>query len=313
MIAGVHHGLVTIQVNGVELDYLEHGTGIPVVFSHGSSSDIRYWESQREAFAARYRFVAYSRRFHGTGRWPAESDPSTDAHVADLVEIMRRLEAGPVHLVGFSTAIALRAALREPGLVRSLTVVEPNVPWLLEGDREGEAVAAWWRDENERVRAESGGDEQRSAVLWFELVDNCGPGTFGAQPETIRRMWLENFGARRPPVAARGSLTCIDLAAITVPTLAVGAEHGLPYSRIILARLAACIPQSRLLVIPFVTHFMSCQAPDVFNAAVLAFLQEVDSAGGPGSPSSPAGGPSAELHTTSTQPIMTPRGSPPSD
>ena len=74
---------------------------------------------------------------------------------------MRRLEAGPVHLVGFSTAIALRATLIEPGLVRSLTIVEPNVPWLLEGDPEGEAVLAWWRDENERVRAEAAGDAER--------------------------------------------------------------------------------------------------------------------------------------------------------
>jgi hypothetical protein len=47
---------------------------------------------------------------------------------------MRRLEAGSVHLVGFSTAIALHATLAEPGLVRSLTIVEPNVPSLLEGD-----------------------------------------------------------------------------------------------------------------------------------------------------------------------------------
>ena len=29
---------------------------------------------------------------------------SVDAHTADLVAILRRLDAGPVHLVGFSTA-----------------------------------------------------------------------------------------------------------------------------------------------------------------------------------------------------------------
>jgi hypothetical protein len=32
---------------------------------------------------------------------------------------MRRLETGPVHLVGFSTAVALRATPCEPGLVVS--------------------------------------------------------------------------------------------------------------------------------------------------------------------------------------------------
>jgi pimeloyl-ACP methyl ester carboxylesterase len=116
-----------VRVNGVDLEYVDEGTGIPVVFSHGSASDLRYWEPQRKAFAARYRFVAYSRRFHGIGRWPEEGDYATGAHVADLVAIIRRLEAGPIHLVGFSTALALRVTLREPSLIRRLTIIEPNV------------------------------------------------------------------------------------------------------------------------------------------------------------------------------------------
>ena len=162
------------------------------------------------------------------GPWPAKGDYSADAHAADLVAIIRRLESGPVHLVGFSTAIALRAALREPGLVRSLTIIEPNVPWLLEGDPEGEAVLAWWRDENERVRAEAAGDAERRARLWFELVNNRGPGTFDAQPEALRRMWLDNFNAKRPAAPPPEPLTCEQLGAITTPTLVVGAEYGMP-------------------------------------------------------------------------------------
>jgi pimeloyl-ACP methyl ester carboxylesterase len=96
-------------VNGVDLEYIDEGTGVPVVFSHGGSSDLRYWEPQRPVFAARYRFVAYSQRFHGTGRWPAEGDYSAEAHVSDLVAVVRQLGLAPVHLVGFSAAIALRA------------------------------------------------------------------------------------------------------------------------------------------------------------------------------------------------------------
>jgi len=70
-----NHELVThIHVNGVDLEYVDEGTGVPVVFSHGGGSDLRYWEPQREVFAARYRFVAYSHRLHGTGPWPAEGD-----------------------------------------------------------------------------------------------------------------------------------------------------------------------------------------------------------------------------------------------
>jgi pimeloyl-ACP methyl ester carboxylesterase len=263
-----------IQVNGVSLEYVDEGTGTPVVFSHGGHSDLRYWQPQQAAFAARYRLVTYSRRFHGASASPADGDYSTAAHVADLLAIIRRLEAGPVHLVGFSTAIALQATLREPGLVRSLTIIEPNVPWLLEGDPEGERVLAWWREENQRVTAEAAGDADRAARLWFELVNNRGPGAFDAQPEGLRRMWLDNFGRPRPKAPPPEPLTCEKLRAFTPPTLVLAAEYGMPYSRLIVDRLAECIPGCRHVIVPAVTHFMSYQAPTLFNRVVLEFLAQ---------------------------------------
>ena len=119
-----------VRVNGVAVEYDEYGTGVPVVFSHGRSSDLRYWSPQRNAFAANYRFVTYTRR----------RDASAETHVDDLLAIARRLEAGPVHLVGFSTRSRCGRAVREPELHRSLTIVEPNVPWVLEGDDVGESL-----------------------------------------------------------------------------------------------------------------------------------------------------------------------------
>ena len=266
--------MALVHVNGVDLEYVEEGTGVPVVFSHGGSSDLRYWEPQRRAFAEQYRFVAYSHRFHGTGSWPARGDYSATSHAADLVAIVHRLEERPVHLVGFSSAIALRAALLIGGLIRSLTIIEPNLPWVLERDDEGEAVLGWWREQNERVRAEAEGDDERRARLWFELVNNRGPGTFDAQPEAFRTMWLDNMKSGRPAAPTPGALTCAQLGAITTPTLIVGAEYGMPYSRRIVELLAGCIPGSRLAVIPSVTHFMSYQEPDVFNEVVLSFIGE---------------------------------------
>ena len=261
-----------------DLDVVDEGTGVPVVLSHGGSSDRRYWEPQRAAFSARHRVVTYSQRSvpaaeSGVGSAGGTATPPD--HVADVVAIIERLAAGPVHLVGFSSAICLRAVLAAPALIRSLTIVEPNVPWLLEGDPDGEAVLASWRAENERVRVEAAGDEDRAARLWFELVNNRGPGTFEAQPEALRRMWLEQFAGRRPPAPGAtpaAPLRCADLGRIGVPTLALGAEHGMPYSRAILDRVASCIPGSDLVIVPGVTHFMSHQAPDRFNEIVLDFI-----------------------------------------
>jgi pimeloyl-ACP methyl ester carboxylesterase len=175
--------------------------------------------------------------------------------------------------VGFSSAIALRAALHEPELLRTLTIVEPNVPWVLEGDAAGEKVLADWRRENERIRAEAGDDRERAAALWFDLVDNRGPGSFALQPEELRSMWLDNFGRDRSTEAPE-PLTREQLQAIRTPTLALAAEHGMPYSRRIVELVAGCVPGARLVEVPGVTHFMSYQEPDVFNRIVLDFLAE---------------------------------------
>ena len=258
-------------MNGVDLEYVDEGTGVPVVFSHGGSSDIRYWEPQREFFASRCRFIAYSHRYHGSGPQPSQGDYSAEAHAHDLVALISRL-GEPAHLVGFSTAIALRAAVRAADHVRSLTIIEPNVPWLLEGDREGEAVLAWWRAENLRVLTEADGDAVRRAELWFELVNNRGPGTFTAQPPALRRMWLDNFTATRPAAPPPPPLTATELGTIKTPTLALGAEFGMPYSRSILERTARTISRSRLVVLSGATHFMSYQIPERFNQEVLDFL-----------------------------------------
>ena len=186
-----------IQINGVDLEYIDEGTGVPVMFSHGGAG-LRYWEPQREFFASRYRFIAYSHRYHGRGPLPLQGAYSAEAHADDLVALISRL-GEPAHVVGFSTAIALRTVLRAAGNFRSLTIIEPNVPWLLEGDPEGEAVLAWWRAENQRVLAEAGGDAVRRAALWFELVNNRGPGTFEAQPKPCVGCGSTTSRQRDPP------------------------------------------------------------------------------------------------------------------
>jgi pimeloyl-ACP methyl ester carboxylesterase len=261
-------------MNDLDRDLVDEGAGTPVVFSHGHGLDVRYWEPQRAAFRASHRFVAYSRRFYGAGRWAPDADNSDNAHVADLLQVIDRLGPDPVHVVGFSASIALRAALTAPRVVRSLTIVEPNVPWLLEGDNEGEAVVEWWRAENDRVDSMATGNGERRARLWFELVNNRGPGTFRAQSPAFRAMWLDNFERQRPAAGERRPITCSHLAVLSVPTLVLGAEHGMPYSRLITERLARCVPGATLSVIPGVTHFMSYQDPGPFNEAVLSFVGE---------------------------------------
>jgi pimeloyl-ACP methyl ester carboxylesterase len=113
-----------------------------------------------------------------------------------------------------------------------------------------------------------------AATLWFELVNNRGRGAFDLQPESLRDRWLDNFGRGRSSTPPSEPLTCETPSAIETPTLALAAEHGMPYSRRIVELIGGCMPDCRLVDVPGVTHFMSYQAPTVFDRLVLDFLAE---------------------------------------
>src|SRR5436305_1421757 len=116
-----------VEVNGVRLQYIEQGSGEPIVFVHGALHDLRAWDPVREEVAKRYRFIAYTQRYFGTKPWPDEGKNfSIATHADDLAKFITSLNAGPVHPVGWSHGglVAVTAALSDPSLVRSLILYE---------------------------------------------------------------------------------------------------------------------------------------------------------------------------------------------
>ena len=78
--------LKTAEVHGTRLAYVERGAGTPVVFVHGSISDLTIWGPQLEALGQDYRAIAYSRRY----AWPNEdlssgAEDTMQPHVDDLL------------------------------------------------------------------------------------------------------------------------------------------------------------------------------------------------------------------------------------
>ena len=269
-----------VRVNGSVLSYIDHGAGTPVVFAHGAWMDHRYWEPQREAVAAHYRFIAYDLRYHGGAPWPDDGRHySTATHVADLTALIRQLNAGPVHLVGLSMGgrLATLVAMEHPGLVRSLTVLEPPLDDLLDDLPEAQPVRNEWRKAFERLRtAAQDGEAIRATKLFFELANNEAPGAFDTQPEPLRQMVLDNartvpltLSASPPPAFSRAKLTGVKMRA-----LVVSGEQS-PRSRTLINEVVMqCIPGSRLVVIPEAAHLMSYQNPAAFNEVLLQFLAQ---------------------------------------
>ena len=76
-----------VEVNGFCLQYIEQGSGEPIIFVHGALHDLRAWEPVREEIAKRYRSIAYTQRYFGTEPWPDEGKNYNIAtHADDLAK-----------------------------------------------------------------------------------------------------------------------------------------------------------------------------------------------------------------------------------
>jgi pimeloyl-ACP methyl ester carboxylesterase len=269
-----------VLVNGVDLIYLDQGTGAPVVFVHGAFSDLRFWEPQRQAVAKQYRFIAFTQRYFGTTPWPDDGKHyAATTHNTDLGAFLRQINAGPVHLVGISYGgvIATLLTLEHPDLVRSLTVLEPGLVSLLADVAEAKAEIDARRKAFEPIRAAvKAGETVQATKLLFDWVNNEGAGAFDKQPEAVRQMFLDN--ARTVPLALSAppppAIVCATLGGVKAPTLVAGGERTRRYYSLINEVLVRCIPGSRLVTIPQATHPMSIQNPAAFNEVLLQFLAQ---------------------------------------
>jgi pimeloyl-ACP methyl ester carboxylesterase len=134
--------------HGITLHYVDEGTGVPVIFVHGSLSDGGYWADQIGPFAQHYRAIAYSRRYNYPNDNPARSGYSAIIDAEDLAAFIHTLHLGKVVVIGHSYGAfaALFLAARHPELVRALVLAEPPVVSLLTHlPSEQEKAGTIWR------------------------------------------------------------------------------------------------------------------------------------------------------------------------
>lgn len=270
-----------LRANGVDLSYIEQGKGAPVVFAHGAVGDLRFWEPQREAFAKQHRFIAYTYRYHGTAPWPDEGKQySGETHAADLSAFIAGLKAGPVHLVGLSYGglLAAMVALKDPQLIRSLTLAEPALFSLVAETPEGKPVLeAWGKSFAPVAAAIQAGDSVGAAKLLLALVNGEPVENFDKLPAGLRQILLDNARTlapafATPPGATATAASCDTLRPVKIPTLVIRGERTPEIFVKTNEAVARCIDGSRSIVIPKASHVMSYQNPAAFNAAVLEFV-----------------------------------------
>ena len=115
-----------VWVDGVNLQYLEAGSGPPLLLLHGHEQSATSWRWVIPALARTHRVLALSLPGHG------ETDPAVGGYAPGrdlapfVADFLDTLGVGPLHVVGNSVggAVALRLALADPARIRTLTLVD---------------------------------------------------------------------------------------------------------------------------------------------------------------------------------------------
>lgn len=90
-----------IQCSGATLYYEDHGDGAPVVFLHGATAGLRYFEPQSTGLSDEYRCLAFD--FGGYGRSEkTELGHTLSQHARDLRAFLDRLDLDDAVVVGWS-------------------------------------------------------------------------------------------------------------------------------------------------------------------------------------------------------------------
>ena len=273
--------LAAVSVNGVRLHYVERGAGEPVIFVHGAFDDYREWEPVARSLAGSYRTITYSRRYNFPNDNPvAPGDHSALVEARDLAALIRALHAGPAHVVGasYGAYAALLLAIREPKLVRSLTLVEPPlVGWLadLPGGRElrEEFLRGTWRPSAEAFRRE---DYVHAVHIAFDFF--LGRGGFDKLPMAAQAAALANEREWYALTTSRDpfpEVTRAQVKAIAAPVLMISGGRTFPMMRLTDAELERRLPHVRRVIVPYATHEVCSEQPASCSARIRGFLAAV--------------------------------------
>jgi pimeloyl-ACP methyl ester carboxylesterase len=246
-----------IDRDGTQIYYEVHGSGLPLILTHGYSSTSAMWQGQIEALSKHHRLILWDMRGHGQSDYPddpaAYSEALTVGDIAALLDQVGAAKAivGGLSLGGYMSLAFYRA---HPERVSALLIIDTGP-----GFKKDDAREAWNKrslDTAERFE-QHGLDVLKSA---------------SRERSSVRHR--DASGLAR---AARGMLTQRDarvievLPEIKVPSLVVVGADDTPF----LAAsdyMAAKIPGAQKAVIPAAGHAVNIDQPQAFIDAVVPFL-----------------------------------------
>jgi 2-succinyl-6-hydroxy-2,4-cyclohexadiene-1-carboxylate synthase len=233
---------------------------VRLLLVHGFTATGRSWDGVRRRVGATYTDVlAPDLRGHG------DRSGARPATIAACVDDLR--QDAPYALAGYSLGgrVALHLALDRPALVRRLVLVSTTAGI----EDPGEAAERRAADAALAARIERDGVEA-FADRWA-----AGP-LFAAQPPEVaaaaRADRLRNTAAGlAASLRGMGTGAMVPvwdrLGELTMPAIVLCGEHDAKF-RALGERLAAALPDARLVVVPGAGHAVHLEAPDAVAAAL---------------------------------------------
>ena len=263
------------NINGVDLSYEVAGQGEEVVFLHGYTGSSQDWINQVPVLSPKYRVITPDQRGHGKSAAPSgDGDYSMQIFRDDVFTLLKMLNVRQCCLVGHSLGgfIALEFALAHPDMLTGLVLVDTS-----SGEFERPAGFAELRQKLDEL-ARSQGVE---AAFEYEAANNpTRIERFQKHPEQreiVRRkmlmtsvdgyVYIAKAMGKWQPVTAR-------ISEIKVPTLIYWGDEDLPFFNAVQI-LKEGIAGSELITVNGVGHSPHEEAPDVFNEALLRFLNRI--------------------------------------
>lgn len=271
----------TIAMNGARVAYSDSQTGEPVLLIHCSSSSGKEWKALTEMLGGRFRTIVPDQ--WGCGRsdaWIGHGGFSLSEESAPILQILDSLDV-PVHLVGHSYGggVALKVARERPGMIRSLTLIEPSVFHLLKTGgginqalfQEIAEVAAAVRESI--VTGDYWGGMKHFVNYW------SGSDAWSSMPHEARF----KMSQRLPKIALdfhalfSEPASPEDYARISHRTVLVCGEKSPGPSQRIVELLASVMPHARIIRIEGAGHMSPMSHPEAVNAAIREHLVEKSS------------------------------------
>ncbi|GAB3324676.1 alpha/beta hydrolase [Geodermatophilus aquaeductus] len=259
--------------NGLDIWTEQVGEGPDVLLIGGAGDTVESWQYQLDGLADRYRVTAFDNRGAGRTSMPAEL-PTVAAMADDAAAVLEGLGIGSAHVAGFSggSIISQELALRRPELVRSLVL---QGTWA----RPDGYLRTWLRFVSRLgITATDEREFLESFFLDVYTPRAHGDGTVAAFIDEVLafpyKQAAEDLAHYLDALADHD--TTGRLPQVTAPALVLAGSLDL-VGRPDLARMVAeLIPGAAFEVQEGEAHQPFQEVPDVWNARVDAFWQDVE-------------------------------------